>query len=951
MRPTGRARTAWWTAAGLALAALLPAAATAAPQVTNVTPRGLQTGATTTLVIDGSELMPDARLVLPFPVAGQAVKPGSTAARLVVDVTLADSVPAGIYSLRVANPQGISNAVLIGVDDLPQVALNGPVAKLPVAVHGRISGTATAQTTFTGKKGQHVVVDVEARRLGAALDPLLTLYDSRHVQLAWAQSQARLSGDARLEADLPADGTYTVELHDALYRGAEPGFFRLKVGDLHYADLVFPLGVQRQTKASLEGIGRLPAGLRFAVAPGSPAHDVPAPLPRVPGLTGAAPLVLVGGVAEVVEADLPAGKLQDVPVPAAINGRIAKAGEEDRYRLLVKPGMALRFDVVANRAGSPLDGVLALRNEAGAQLMAADDRPDTVDPGFNYTVPAGVNALVVALKDLHGRGGADFVYRLAVTPANVPDFQLAIQDDRLHVPQGGGAVLRVRASRAGYGGPIKLTVPGLPAGVTLSGNEIAAGSSDALLSLTASPGTPLAQIVTELVGEAADPKTPIRRAALLPETPPTRRQPWLRAELALAVTPPVPIQLAWAPGDQRLPLGYGYPAAVKVARAAGVSGPVRFSLITSQTVPRTKDGKDDVNRAVRLRTPTTLPADKTNAVVPIQVPADLPSAPLDVALRAELLSGDGSRVVAAAVTPARRLQPSPPLVLHLGGPAAVEAKSGSGPAGKLKGRIERVGDFNKPVTVTLAGLPAGLPAPSLAVPPGQSDFELTVAFPANAKPGPLENVRLVASGGDQGQPAVRSNEIAVAVRVLPGEPAAPPGLLRVFEDEAAFVSLLTDGGGKAALEAADKFSGGQSLKVTPDQRFTAMLPGLGVKIRQNPGPGEYRYLRFAWKKRGGTAICLQLNHDGAWGPTGASPTKFRYHAGPGPECFGASLAVDRNLPVDWVVVTRDLFADFGEFTWTGLALSPIDGDYALFDHLYLARTPKDFEALKPAAAK
>src|SRR5262249_28271947 len=129
MRQTSQARTAWCTVAGLALVAILPAAATAAPQVTNVTPRGLQSGATTTLVIDGSELLPDARLVLPFPVAGQTVKPGSTAARLVVEVTLADSVPVGIYSLRVTNPQGISNAVLIGVDDLPQLALNGSVAK------------------------------------------------------------------------------------------------------------------------------------------------------------------------------------------------------------------------------------------------------------------------------------------------------------------------------------------------------------------------------------------------------------------------------------------------------------------------------------------------------------------------------------------------------------------------------------------------------------------------------------------------------------------------------------------------------------------------------------------------------------------------------------------------------------------------------------------------------
>ena len=106
-------------------------------------------------------------------------------------------------------------------------------------------------------------------------------------------------------------------------------------------------------------------------------------------------------------------------------------------------------------------------------------------------------------------------------------------------------------------------------------------------------------------------------------------------------------------------------------------------------------------------------------------------------------------------------------------------------------------------------------------------------------------------------------------------------------------------------------------------------------------------MQFAWKKQGGQAICLQLNHDGQWGPTGDKPAKFRYHAGSGGECYGASLALDANLPAGFTLVTRDLFADFGEFTLTGLALSPVDGEYALFDHIYLGATPADFELVKP----
>ena len=85
------------------------------------------------------------------------------------------------------------------------------------------------------------------------------------------------------------------------------------------------------------------------------------------------------------------------------------------------------------------------------------------------------------------------------------------------------------------------------------------------------------------------------------------------------------------------------------------------------------------------------------------------------------------------------------------------------------------------------------------------------------------------------------------------------------------------------------------------------------------------------------------------GTTGAGRegAKFRYHAGPGGECYGASLVISDKLPgPKFEVVTRDLFADFGEFTLSGLAFSPVDGNAALFDHIYLARQMEDFELLK-----
>ncbi len=67
--------------------------------------------------------------------------------------------------------------------------------------------------------------------------------------------------------------------------------------------------------------------------------------------------------------------------------------------------------------------------------------------------------------------------------------------------------------------------------------------------------------------------------------------------------------------------------------------------------------------------------------------------------------------------------------------------------------------------------------------------------------------------------------------------------------------------------------------------------------------------------------------------------------------MGASIQVAPALPAAFTVVTRDLFFDFGEFTLTGLGLAPLDGTFALFDHIYLGKTPADFELVKPEAVK
>ncbi|MDA7979340.1 MAG: hypothetical protein MPJ50_11305 [Pirellulales bacterium] len=118
-----------------------------------------------------------------------------------------------------------------------------------------------------------------------------------------------------------------------------------------------------------------------------------------------------------------------------------------------------------------------------------------------------------------------------------------------------------------------------------------------------------------------------------------------------------------------------------------------------------------------------------------------------------------------------------------------------------------------------------------------------------------------------------------------------------------------------------------------------------MRIKERPGPGEYRYLRFAWKKSGGSNVMLQLHANGNWGPLlGAEGPSYRYLAGQ-PRTDVKAVQISEDLPSEWVVVTRDLFADFGEFELDGIALTPGDGEAAWFDHIYLAREKSDLDHL------
>ena len=90
-----------------------------------------------------------------------------------------------------------------------------------------------------------------------------------------------------------------------------------------------------------------------------------------------------------------------------------------------------------------------------------------------------------------------------------------------------------------------------------------------------------------------------------------------------------------------------------------------------------------------------------------------------------------------------------------------------------------------------------------------------------------------------------------------------PGIV-LFDDEPSFVKALVDGDGTATLNTTDKFSGQASLRMTPLQRHSRSISGWNFRIVEKPRPGEFRYLRFAWKSTGAKGVLIELAASGAW---------------------------------------------------------------------------------------
>ena len=512
-------RAVAWYAVAACWAAIVsrPAPAQPVPAVTGGAV-SIQRGQTLDLAVNGSSLSAVSSVGLREPQGldvslakpDKDAKPTDNQARLKV-IAAPDAVP-GEREVRLISPTGVSNPLRVIVEQYPLLSDSEPnntpaqsqSAFLPAVLLGRIDSRGDVDCyRFDARKGQHLVFDVIAGRSGSALDATAVVYDATGKEIA--SDNDTHGADPFLAFDVPADGSYVLEVRDLQYRGGDGYDYRIHAGPIPYVEALTPMTSQRGKVVEVQAVGhnlqgsdKIRLDLTYAKS-GRVTVRATTPL----GVSNAVPFE-VTDVPPVVEAEPndAADKAHAVGLPAEISGRVERSGDEDFFKFTVPQKQMVNIEVEARRLGSPLDALLTLRNAKDGAVVETNDDAAGADARITRELEPG--DYVVSVRDLVYTGGPEHTYRLSIDPTLAPPqgFSLRFQPDTIRVHRGGHAAVWCDVSRTnGFRGDVAVTLEGLPRGVTAAPVTIGPGSSG-VFTIAAAPDANLGSAPIRLRGSA-----------------------------------------------------------------------------------------------------------------------------------------------------------------------------------------------------------------------------------------------------------------------------------------------------------------------------------------------------------------------------------------------------------------------------------------------------------------
>ena len=381
---------------------------TTPPTIDSVSPLGVPRGATVEMQVEGLNLaktsavyfsepgikarilrvkelpdLPDIRLGSNGTPSTVDLGPLPPRNQVTLEVEVSPDAPVSTVDLRLLTPLGTSPAAKIAIEpyygespdrepnNTPEDALQ---TYLPTILVGTISKPGDLDYyKIKVKDGEQLVFQNSASELGSSLQPVIGIYDEKQNLVQ------EFGGDGGRETNKFAykfskGGAYYVRVSDYQEGGNNEHFYRIKVGRFPLAVSAYPLGLQKGATAAIHLDGYNLGADKIQVKGEPSSEDMRAVIFR-PGTSkgpafnrvklalGNEPEALAGGT----NTTLP--QAQALAIPVTVNGRLETP--ENYYRVHVRKGEKLVFEVNASRLGSPLDSMIEILDTKGASVERA----------------------------------------------------------------------------------------------------------------------------------------------------------------------------------------------------------------------------------------------------------------------------------------------------------------------------------------------------------------------------------------------------------------------------------------------------------------------------------------------------------------------------------------------------------------------------------------------------
>jgi hypothetical protein len=436
-----------------------------------------------------------------------------------------------IYEVRIATPQAVSSVTHLLVTDHPVVeetskengtADNAQGVTVPAAVCGVCEAAEDVDCyRFAGKKGQRISMQTFAQRMTAAIHDMVGPSQTYHMDailsLAGPNGQIvgmndnTFGGDAALTVELPTDGDYVLSIRDTRYLGNPRFTYCIEITEGKLPVATFPLVVQagQTTDVDVLAVEGLSMGRSTINAPAVKEPAIERDRLTIAGHETSPVEFGVSPAPQVTHAE--AGTLEkprELSLPIGINARLAAPGDAHCFVFAAKKDAYYLLEARSRRFNMPVDAMLEIYDDKGKKITEADDQPLSLDAKLTFRAPAD-GRYTIMVRDLHGRGGEEYVYHLAIAPAG-PDFEITGKYYYAMVSTGARALWFAEITRLhGFDGPIELQVEGLPPGVTQTPVTVPAGMNHAALILSADKDVKIGASLVRIIGrgEVADPAT------------------------------------------------------------------------------------------------------------------------------------------------------------------------------------------------------------------------------------------------------------------------------------------------------------------------------------------------------------------------------------------------------------------------------------------------------------